>query len=43
MTNLTLTKHTNPVLAAVCGLGSELVLVVPALFWLRGWARRRRG
>jgi hypothetical protein len=42
MTNLTVAKHTTPVLAAVCGLGSELVLVVPALFWLRGWTRRRR-
>jgi hypothetical protein len=42
MTNLTLAKHPNPVLAAVCGLGAELVLVVPAVFWLRGWARRRR-
>ena len=43
MTNLTLAKHSYPFLAGfACGLGSELVLVVPALFWLRERTRRRR-
>jgi hypothetical protein len=41
MTNLTVAKHTTPVLGAVCGLGAELVLVVPVLFGLREWRRRR--
>jgi hypothetical protein len=41
MTNLTIAKHVPPMVASVCGFGSELGLVPPPLIWLRKRHRRR--